>query len=310
MWHLHALLHVQYIVLMFIVAATGSVCGLTKSLKLCQSLIVSKQVAQLPTLTSMRHIAKLVCVRVGFLSSLNENPHSISTLLLSPSSPPPPATIVLRHSMEKRGPPSSSIYVGDAPPVEKPSTRPIKYILISMVILKVVMGIIFWIVLLMTKKDDPLFHVESVHAITNNKTNQEKYKFDITLASKNPNAHTIILFDDHGKTSLSFKDKTFATGEFPSSKQDPKQSKDVKLTLTSFSNTELPTEIQTSMNETNKVSKKHVEILLEFRVPVKMKIGILETKSKTLSMLCHFKVDNLIKNSRIVSQNFDYSTRA
>lgn len=245
----------------------------------------------------------------NFLSSLDENHHSISYLLLSVP-PPPPSTVILHHSMEKREPPSSSIHVGDDPPLKKPSTRPIKYILISMIILKVLMGIIFWIIIIMIKKDDPLFHVESVHVTTKDKTHPENYEFDITLASKNPNAHTIILFDDHGKTSLSFKDKKFATGEFPSSKQDPKKSKDVKLTLTSFSNTKLPTEIQTSMNETAKVPQKHVEILLEFRVPVKMKIGILETKSKTLSMLCHFKVDNLIKNSRILSQNFHYSTRA
>ncbi|XP_076947949.1 NDR1/HIN1-like protein 13 [Bidens hawaiensis] len=243
--------------------------------------------------------------------------------------------------MEKRGPPSTSIHVGDDNPATNNlqnvrsdasvaqvpkenilimeqrhrkaykifSIVPAKYVLISLLILKIILGIVFVIHLLMTKKEDPQFRVENVHVVTKDETRQQKYEFNITLASKNPNAHTIILFDYHGKTSLSFNDKKIANGEFPSSKQDPRNSKAVNLALTSFSNTELPMEIQTSLNEPNKNSEKHVEALLEFWVPVKMKIGILEVKSKTLSILCHFKVDNLAKDSRILSQDCDDSTR-
>ncbi|KAI3762193.1 hypothetical protein L1987_52617 [Smallanthus sonchifolius] len=214
---------------------------------------------------------------------------------------------VPRDSIYRTPPPENALLVERHlnAPTKKPSNGPIKYVLIFLIILKIFLGIILWIIFVMVKKDDPRFHVERVHVTTKGKTRQQKHEFDITLASKNPNAHTIILFGDHGKTSLSFKDKKFAKGKFPSSKQDPKNSKDVKLALTRFSNTKLPQEIQTSMNETSKKTQKHVEILLVFRVPVKMKIGILQVKSKTLSMLCHFKVNNLAKNSRILSQDCD-----
>ncbi|KAI3706154.1 hypothetical protein L1987_76412 [Smallanthus sonchifolius] len=253
--------------------------------------------------------------------------------------------------MEERGPPSSSIHVGDhhnpatnnlqtahlgtyvvqvpkdqicrTPPPEnaliaerhrnatnkKPFSGPLRCVLISIIILVLLSGIILGIILGVIKKDDPRFRVERVHVTTKGKTRQQKQEFGITLVSKNPNAHTIIIFDDHGKAYLSFKDRKFVKGRFPSSKQDPKNLKDIKLTFTCSSKRKLPLEIRKSMNGTNVKSQKHVEILLEFRVPVTMKIGALQMKSKTLSMLCHFKVNNLAKNSRVISQDCDYSTR-
>ncbi|KAI3757377.1 hypothetical protein L6452_04914 [Arctium lappa] len=193
---------------------------------------------------------------------------------------------------------------------QKPSGCPIKCVLISIIIFLLFLSFVGGIILAVIKKDDPRFSVKRVRVTTTKlgKTRQQKHEFDITLASRNPNAHTIIAFDDHGKSSLSFKDKKFANGNFPSSEQNPKNSKDVKLTLTSSSKTKLPTEIQKSMNESVK-SQKNVEMLLEFRVAVKMKVGTLEMKSKTISMLCHFKVNKLAKNSRVLSQDCDYSTR-
>ncbi|KAI3807789.1 hypothetical protein L1987_23723 [Smallanthus sonchifolius] len=245
---------------------------------------------------------------------LNPNHHYNHNLATNNLQNVRPGTYVIqvpRDSIYRTPPPENALLVERHrnAPTKKPSSGPIKYVLISLIILKIFLGIMLWIIFVVVKKDDPRFRIERVYVNTKGKTRQQKHEFNITLASKNPNAHTIILFDDHGKTSLSFKDKKFAKGKFPSSKQDPKNSKDVKLTITSFSNTKLPQEIRTSMNETSKRTQKHVEILLEFRVPVKMKIGILEVKSKTLSMLCHFKVNNLVKNSRILSQDCDYSTR-
>ncbi|GKA20110.1 hypothetical protein Tco_0700099 [Tanacetum coccineum] len=248
--------------------------------------------------------------------------------------------------MEERGPPSTSIHVSNdhprkdvrqgtyvvqvpkdqiyrTPPPEnalfleerrnaiseKSSSSPMRCVFISFIVVLILFGLVGGIILGVIKKDDPRFRVERVRVTTKGKNRQQKHEFDVTLASINPNAHTIIVFDNHGKSSLSFKDKKFANGKFPSSKQDPKSSKNVGLTVTSLSNTKLPVEIRKSMNETSPKSQKQVEIILEFRVPVKMKVGALEMKSKTISMLCHFKVDNLAKNSRILSQYCDYNTR-
>lgn len=194
-------------------------------------------------------------------------------------------------------------------PTQKPARGRIKCVLLSIIILVIFSGIICGIILVVITKDDPRFRIERVRVTTKGKSRQQKHEFDITLETRNPNAHTIILFDTHGKTSLSFKDKKFAKGKFPSSKQEPKNSKDVTLTLMSSSNKKLPIEIRKSMNETNAKSPNDVEILLEVRVPVKMKFGTIDMKSKTLSMLCHFKVNNLGKNSRILCQDCDYSTR-
>ncbi|KAL7585533.1 NDR1/HIN1-like protein 13 [Lactuca sativa] len=191
----------------------------------------------------------------------------------------------------------------------KKQSNCIKYVLISIAIIVLLLGFIGGITLVVIKKDDPRFRVERVRVNTKEKNRQKKTDFDITLASRNPNAHTIISFDDHGKAALSFKDRRFAIGKFPSSEQSPKNSKDVKLTLTSSSNSKLPMGIRKSMNGTTGKSQRNVEILLEFRVPVKMKVGTLQMKSKTISMLCHFKVNNLAKNPRILSQDCDYSTR-
>ncbi|XP_024969068.1 NDR1/HIN1-like protein 13 [Cynara cardunculus var. scolymus] len=204
-----------------------------------------------------------------------------------------PGTYVVQVPKDRiyRTPPPENALIAERhrnAPSKKPSGFPLKCVLISIIIFVLFLGLIGGIILAVIKKDDPRFRVKRVRVTTKGKTRQQKHEFDITLASRNPNAYTIIAFDDHGKTSLSFKDKKFANGNFPSSQQDPKNSKDVKLTLTSSSKTKLPTEIQKSMNETVK-SKKHVDILLEFRVPVKMKVGTLEMKSKTISMLCHFK---------------------
>ena len=63
---------------------------------------------------------------------------------------------------------------------------------------------------------------------------------------------------------MSFRDRRFAIGKFPSSEQNPKNSKDVRLILTSKSHTKLPMEIRKSMNETTEKSKRYVEMLLEF----------------------------------------------
>ncbi|KAI3750675.1 hypothetical protein L2E82_21411 [Cichorium intybus] len=184
-----------------------------------------------------------------------------------------------------------------------------KYVLISIAIIVLLLGLICAIMLIVIKKDDPKFRIERVHVTTKGKTGQKKTEFDITLTSRNPNSNTVIIFNDHGKAALSFKEKRFAMGKFPSTEQSPKNSKDVKLTLTSKSNTKLPMEIRKSMNATAGKSQRHVEIFLEFRVPVKMKFGTLRMKSKTISMLCHFKVNNLAKSPRILSQDCDYSTR-
>nr|XP_043614612.1 NDR1/HIN1-like protein 13 [Erigeron canadensis] len=225
-----------------------------------------------------------------------------------------PGTYVVQVPKDQiyRTPPPQNALIAEqrskAPTIRNSSGR-VKCVLISIIIFLLVLGIIFGIILGVIKKDDPRFRVERIRVTSKGKTRQQKHQIDITLESTNPNAQTIIIFDNNGKSSLSFKDKKFANGKFPSSKQDPKNSKDIKLTLMSSSNSKLPLEIRKSMNATNVKSQKNVEILLEFRVRVKMKFGKLEMKSKTLSTLCHFKVNNLAKNSRVLSQNCDYSTR-
>ncbi|KAL4557620.1 hypothetical protein LXL04_035805 [Taraxacum kok-saghyz] len=225
----------------------------------------------------------------------------------------PPGTYVIQFPKDRiyRTPPPENALIVERyrnAPAKKQSNW-VKYVLISVAIIVLLAGFIGTIMLVVIKKDDPKFEVERVHVTTKGKTRQKETDFDITLASKNPNAHTIIAFDDHGKAALSFKYRRFAIGKFPSSEQNPKHSKDVKLILTSKSHTKLPMEIRKSMNETTGKSKRYVEMLLEFRVPVKMKIGALKMKSKTISVLCHLKVNNLAKNPRILSQNCDYSTR-
>ncbi|KAH7859917.1 hypothetical protein Vadar_007100 [Vaccinium darrowii] len=113
----------------------------------------------------------------------------------------------------------------------------------------------------------------------------------------NPNQKIGILYEDDGKTSLSFKNKKIGGGKYPSLSQDPKDSTIVHITLAGSTGA-LPHDVEKSIKDTK--SKTPVSLSLTIDVSVKMKSFV--PKSHELTVTCDFKVSTLGPGTKILSQ--------
>jgi uncharacterized protein YpmB len=167
------------------------------------------------------------------------------------------------------------------------------FIIVIVVIL--IIGIIAGILYVLFNPKDPTFHVEGIAV----KNSHSRTDYGITITAKNPNTIVGIYYKEGAVATLSFKQKEIAKGKYPTFYQDHKNSTVFVIDFRG-SNVVLPKKIEKSM-KTQK-PKVHVNLSLKMDVPIRWRIGSLNTGSTEFVVACDFTVDKLAKDTRIVSQ--------
>lgn len=125
-------------------------------------------------------------------------------------------------------------------------------------------------------------------------------QYDITLKAENPNERMGVHYLRGGDALLSFKQKKIAAGETPAFRQEHENSTVVRLVLAG-SNDGLPTEIQRDM-EGQALKKAGIPLSLLINLPVRIKIGVVQTWSMNMALACNLRVNTLVNATRVLSQ--------
>ncbi|KAJ3681020.1 hypothetical protein LUZ60_015509 [Juncus effusus] len=125
-------------------------------------------------------------------------------------------------------------------------------------------------------------------------------RIDTVIETNNTNKKISIIYQEGGTVSLSFQDTELCSGEWPSFRSKPKTSAEFKVEL-SGSGILLTSTTRDAL--VNDHSKKEVPLVMEAKVPVKIKLGAFTSWKITVKVKCDITVGGITGDPNILKKD-------
>ncbi|KAJ4972033.1 hypothetical protein NE237_005132 [Protea cynaroides] len=171
------------------------------------------------------------------------------------------------------------------------------FIFIVLLVIGIAIGIFFIVV----HPKTPNYSVENLSIEGFNlTTTQTLYpEFDVSVKANNPNKKIGFYYESGSSVTISHSNVELSNGSLPVFYQPIKNVTVFKVKLTG--SLTLPTALSSTLKEEQNAGM--VPLVLNIRVPVKLKIGSLHTWKFKVNVNCDIVVNNLSENSKIVSKS-------
>lgn len=131
-------------------------------------------------------------------------------------------------------------------------------------------------------------------------------EFNVTVRADNPNKKISIYYEKDSSINVYHSDVNWCSGVLPAFHQ-PSRNVTVFQTKLKGSGIVLTSAVRETL--VNQQRQGNIPLKLNLKAPVKIKVGSVKTWTITVKVSCNVMVDNLTAESKIVSNDCDFSVR-